>query len=217
MHFFGLATLEEGTVCKTAYFRICKGFFSAPQRSKIESLTGQSHHKVTCYKRPHHWRLLKFGFQIDLPLKKKKQKPRTNHFTTLYSCCLKPPPAPSWQICTKLQINADIIWRSWNHCTYSSLSTGNRGLKLHLMLTIATALKVWTEILSHWCSKKPRAFVLLTLIMGWQIYRRRAFVLSHAGLRQHSPIFCDEVCVTESFPLLLLLEPSLPFLYYPPL
>lgn len=61
-------------------------------------------------------------------------------------------------MCTKFQITADIIWRSWNYCTYSSLSTGNRGLKLYLMLTIATALKVWTEFLSHWCSNKPRAF-----------------------------------------------------------
>lgn len=49
-------------------------------------------------------------------------------------------------MCTKLQINADIIWRSWTYCTYFSLSTGHSGLKLHPMLTIATTLKLWTEI-----------------------------------------------------------------------
>lgn len=49
-------------------------------------------------------------------------------------------------MCTKLQLNADIIWRSWTYCTYSSLSTGHRGLKLHPMLTIATTLELWGEI-----------------------------------------------------------------------
>lgn len=49
-------------------------------------------------------------------------------------------------MCTKLQINADIIWRSWTYCTYSALSTAHSGLKLHPMLTIATTLELWSEI-----------------------------------------------------------------------
>lgn len=58
-----------------------------------------------------------------------------------------------------LELNIDVIssgCKLHDYCTHSSLSTGSGGLKLYVILIIATTLKVKTEHITLWCWNKHR-------------------------------------------------------------